>query len=164
MLFVYELGLSLTILKWHWKEFIPPTSIILPSSTSCSKPANSRNDSAVKENKTYESNANANMQNVLQPMDANTQEHSNTNACIPAHRRTQKYNNYVLKSKSNYPIRLRPDKTNQSRRRWARDSPMFISSSVRESPMKSNWNDWRVWENFCTAREYSVDQKQRKAH
>lgn len=31
--------------------------------------------------------------------------------------------------------------------------PMFISSSVRESPMTSNWNMLRVWENFCTAKE-----------
>lgn len=31
--------------------------------------------------------------------------------------------------------------------------PMFISSSVRESPMKSNWNTPSVWENFCTATE-----------
>lgn len=31
--------------------------------------------------------------------------------------------------------------------------PMFISSSVRESPMTSNWNMLRVCENFCTAKE-----------
>lgn len=31
--------------------------------------------------------------------------------------------------------------------------PMLISSSVRDSPMMSNWNKPRVWENFWTATE-----------
>lgn len=77
-------------LKWHWKKCIPPTSIVLPSSTSCSRPANSRNDSAVEGNRTYESNVKAwaNMQNVLRPMDKNTQTHSNNNASMPAHKNT----------------------------------------------------------------------------
>ena len=35
----------------------------------------------------------------------------------------------------------------------AKDLPMLISSSVRVSPMKSNWKDCNVWENFWTAEE-----------
>lgn len=61
------------------------------------------------------------------------------------------------------PMLLRIQKRRELRGVWvaswvawphaAEDLPILISSSVRVSPMKSNWNDCSVWENFWTAEE-----------
>lgn len=151
------------ILDYDWqflkRKWISPTSIIRPSSTSCSKPANSRKDSAVKKwshepqiQAKINANAWTNMQNY-------TQAHSNTNACMLAHSEIKQQSclNHTNVQNSNQV------KTWWRSDQWDLDSPMFISSSVRVSPMKSNWNDWRVWENFCTASEYSENNTKNKS-